>query len=262
MASETSLNYTKNTETPLRVAVIGSRGRMGLLACEWVRGASDLLLVAEIDKDQPLSESLQKSAADVALDLTTAASVRANAFAITESKAIPVIGTSGLSQNDLVDLQSALAKKNKGGMVIPNFSIGAVLAMRFSQEAARWFSAAEIIEAHHTTKADAPSGTARATAALVSKARGGDAPADSSRELVRSVRGGDVDGVRVHSLRLPGIVAHQESWFGGEGEILKITHDTTDRSCFRAGVLLAIRSAPSISGLVVGLESVLYRKPA
>lgn len=247
------------TTKQIRVAIVGARGRMGRLACDWVRSAFDLVLAAEIEKDDSIPELLKSSGSEVALDLTVAHTARANAFAILEAGVRPVIGTSGLSPKDFAEIDAELLKRKSGGIVVPNFSIGAVLAMRFSEEAARWMNAAEVIEAHHTSKADAPSGTARATAARIANARRGAAPADASREMVPSVRGGDVDGVRVHSMRLPGVVAYQETWFGGEGEILKITHDSTDRSCFRAGALLALRGAGSVSGLVIGLESLLFR---
>lgn len=256
---------------PIRIVVIGSRGRMGAAACAWIRAEADLDLAGEVEKDDNLREILISTNPDVALDFTTAATARVNSLQIVECGVAPVIGTSGLSPADLIELKSALdakAVKNTkkanteklGGLVVPNFSIGAVLAMRFAEEAARWFSACEVIEAHHATKADAPSGTARATAERVGKARGAVA-ADASKELIASVRGGSVEGVRVHSIRMPGVIAHQEAWFGAEGETLKITHDTTDRACFRAGVLLSLRRVGEVSGLVTGLESLLFNIP-
>ncbi|MFN0205399.1 MAG: 4-hydroxy-tetrahydrodipicolinate reductase [Planctomycetota bacterium] len=253
---------------PIRMVVIGYRGRMGAAACGWIRAEADLALVGEVEKDDNLREILKSKKPDVALDFTTASVARTNSLQIIECGVAPVIGTSGLSPDDLIDLRLALEAKtinnktvnakNLGGIVVPNFSIGAVLAMRFAEEASRWFSACEVIEAHHATKADAPSGTARATAERAGKARGADAATDHSKELIASVRGGAVEGVRVHSIRMPGVIAHQETWFGAEGETLKITHDTTDRACFRSGVLLSLRRAGEISGLVVGLESLLF----
>ncbi|MBI3817766.1 MAG: 4-hydroxy-tetrahydrodipicolinate reductase [Planctomycetes bacterium] len=244
---------TKN----IRAAVVGARGRMGRLACDWIRASGDLELAAEIEIGDSIPDLLIKSKAEVALDFTVAHVARENALAIARCGVRPVIGTSGLNRDDLDELARVLNEKRIGGIVVPNFTIGAVLAMRFAREAARWFPSAEVIEAHHPTKADAPSGTARATAMAIADARE-HAPADRSKELIAGSRGGDVSGVRVHSLRLPGVVANQEIWFGGEGEVLKITHESTDRSSFRGGVLLAIRSVPAVCGLVLGLESLLF----
>lgn len=241
----------------LRVAVVGARGRMGSLACDWIRAAEDLVLAAEIEKGDDLARALDAGGVAVALDFTSAECARANALAIAEAGVRPVVGTSGLSPQDQQDLGAALARRGIGGLVVPNFSIGAVLAMRFAAEAARHLCAAEVLEAHHAAKADAPSGTARATAARIAAARGS-APRDASRELVGGVRGGRVDGVPVHSLRLPGVVAWQQIWFGGEGELLRIEHESTDRISFKAGVLLALRSAPALDRLVVGLEPLLF----
>lgn len=245
---------------PLKVAVIGAKGRMGSLACDWIAAERDLAVVAALDVEDALDAALPKSGAAVALDLTTAAAARANAMAIVEAGLRPVIGTSGLREADVADLRAALARRKLGGVVVPNFSIGAVLAMRFAEEAARYLSAAEVVESHHPSKADAPSGTARATAERIAAARSSE-PDDRSRELVERVRGGRVDGVPVHSLRLPGLVARQEVHFGGEGETLSIRHDTTDRSCFRQGILLALRAAPALPSLVIGLEPLLPRPP-
>jgi 4-hydroxy-tetrahydrodipicolinate reductase len=243
---------------PTRIAVVGARGSMGSLACAWVRAAGDLALAAEIDLGDDLPSALRAGRADVALDFTTAAAARGNALAIIEAGARPVIGTSGLGPRDLEEIAAALTKKKSGGLVVPNFSIGAILSMRFAREASRYLAFAEVVEAHHPNKADAPSGTARATAAGIAAARGATPRADASRELVDRVRGGRVDGVPVHSVRVPGIVAYQEIWLGGEGEILRIQHESTDRSCFRDGVLLALRAARRVDGLVVGLDSLLF----
>ena len=230
---------------------------MGSLAVAWIRAEKDLEVAAEIEIGDDVGRSLAAARASVALDFTTAESARANALAILEAGARPVVGTSGLSAADVGELRAAAAKRKLGGLVVPNFSIGAVLAMRFSEEAARWMPAAEVIEAHHPTKADAPSGTARATAERIAAARR-EVPRDASRELIPSVRGGGVEGVRVHSIRLPGVIAHQEVRFGAEGETLSLRHDTTDRACFRAGVLLALRAAPALDEIVVGLEPLLF----
>lgn len=239
-----------------KVAVIGARGRMGRLSCEWIRACSDLQLVAEIEKEDSIVGTLQKSGATVALDFTIAHVARDVAFAIVDAGVRPVIGNSGLTPGDIEQLQKRIVQKQSGGIVVPNFSIGAVLMMRFAAEAARHMGACEVIEAHHTSKADAPSGTARATAARIAAGRL-EIVDDLSREMVPGARGANVNDLRVHSVRLPGIVAHQEVWFGAEGETLRIVHDSTDRGSFRAGVLQAIRRVSALAGLHVGLEHVL-----
>ncbi len=243
----------------ISVAVVGARGRMGALACGWIRDAGGLLLAAELDLGDDLARAFAASKPQVALDFTSAACARANALAIVAAGVRPVIGTSGLGPAELAEIRAALRAKALGGLVVPNFSIGAVLAMRFAEEAARFLPAAEVIEAHHPQKEDAPSGTARATAERIAAVRG-DAPADRSREIVGGVRGGRVEGVPVHSIRLPGVVAHQEVRLGGDGEMLSIRHDTIDRVCFRDGVLLALRSAPTLDDLVIGLEPLLSQR--
>jgi 4-hydroxy-tetrahydrodipicolinate reductase len=239
---------------PIRVAVVGARGRMGILACGWIEAEKDLALVARIEIEDDLKRELASSRAVVALDFTTASTARVNALAIAASGVRPVVGTSGLHREDLAELRITLDDAGIGGIVVPNFSLGAVLAMRFSEEAARHFPGIEVLEAHSDKKADAPSGTARATAERMASVRSGSAPAlDSS-----GFRGGSVAGIPVHSLRLPGVIAYQEAWLSGDGEVLRIVHETTDRTCFRQGILLAVRSAPRVRGLVVGLESLLF----
>jgi 4-hydroxy-tetrahydrodipicolinate reductase len=229
---------------------------MGTLACAWIQSDPRFQLVAEIGRDASLERALRDSGAEVAIDLTTAAAARSNAHAIVNCNIRPVIGTSGLSAAEIAELAAAVDARSLGGLVVPNFSIGAVLGMRFAEEAAKWFTHVEIVEAHHATKPDAPSGTARATAERIGRVL--KVPqTQSSKEIVPGARGGSVESVRVHSIRMAGVLAHQECWFGSMGETLKIVHDTTDYSCFRAGLLLAAAAAPHLRGLIVGIESLL-----
>jgi 4-hydroxy-tetrahydrodipicolinate reductase len=167
-----------------------------------------------------------------------------------------VVGTSGIGPDQLREIEDAIEEDGAHVIVVPNFAIGAVLAQRFSEQAARFFPAVEVIELHHDGKIDAPSGTALATARRLAEARD-EAWSGPDTESLQGVRGGDVGGVRVHSVRLPGLVAHQEVIFGGVGETLTIRHDSHDRQSFMPGVLLAIKSVIAHPGLTVGLEPLL-----
>jgi 4-hydroxy-tetrahydrodipicolinate reductase len=219
----------------LRVAVAGAAGRMGQTVCDAVQGADDMELVARADPalDTTLAEALAELP-DVLVDFTVPTTAVANAREAVAAGVHVVIGTTGFDPKELSGATGANI------FIAPNFAIGAVLMMQFSQQAARHMARAEIIELHHETKVDAPSGTAARTAALMSEA---------SPEL------GEVP---VHSVRLPGLVAHQEVILGDVGQTLTIRHDSTDRTSFMPGVLLAIRRVPTLSGSpVVGLENLL-----
>ncbi len=246
---------------PLRVAVLGANGRMGSLACQTVRAAADLELVAEVRRGDDLAAVVAAGAA-VAVDLTHPDQVMSNVEYLVSRGVSVVIGTSGVS----VERQHRIAELLAGQpdvavLVIPNFALGAVLMMRFAREAARFFQSVEIIELHHAGKADAPSGTATATVAAIAAARAAadlDAIPDATTSDPDGARGAVVDGgVHVHSVRLPGLVAHQEVLFGNPGELLTVKHDSLDRSSFMPGVLLAVRSAASRPGVTVGLEPLL-----
>jgi 4-hydroxy-tetrahydrodipicolinate reductase len=168
-----------------------------------------------------------------------------------------VVGTTGLSEHDLGDIRALAERGDANCVVAPNFALGAVLLLRFAAEAARFFDAAEVIELHHDGKVDAPSGTALATARAIDTARAG---AWSAPEVIGSdpsARGADVDGVRVHAVRLPGLVAHEEVLFGGPGQVLTLRHDALDRQAFMPGVLLAVRGVAARPGLTVGLDALL-----
>ena len=244
----------------LRVGVMGARGRMGATVCEAVRAADGLELVAAVDEgDRP--ESLVESGAEVVVEFTHPGAVMANLeFAIGHGLHT-VVGTTGFDSDRLDAVRSWLAASpGTGSVIAPNFGIGAVLMMRFAAQAARFFTSAEVVEYHHPGKADAPSGTARRTAELMAAARReaglGPMP-DATVTGLEGARGADVDGVRVHAVRLAGLVAHQEVLLGGDGETLTLRHDSLDRSSFMPGVLLAVRAVPSLPGLTVGIDDLL-----
>jgi 4-hydroxy-tetrahydrodipicolinate reductase len=233
---------------------------MGSAACEAVEAADDLELVARIGSTDPLDE-LVDSGAQVAVDLTRPDAVMDNVGFCVAHGLHAVVGTSGFDDARLTRLRGWLDAQPAVGVVIaPNFAIGAVLMMHFARQAARFFDSTEIVELHHAGKADAPSGTARRTAEIVAAARaaaGLGAQPDATTSALDGARGSEIDGVRIHSLRLRGLVAHQEVLFGTEGETLTIRHDSLDRSSFMPGVLLAIREVGSRPGLTVGLEHLL-----
>jgi 4-hydroxy-tetrahydrodipicolinate reductase len=244
----------------VRVGVLGAKGRMGSTACEAVRGAADLELVAEVDVGDSL-DALTEGRAQVAVDFTHPDAVMANLRWCIEHGVNAVVGTTGFDAARFDELRGWLATAPTVGVaVVPNFGIGAVLMMAFAEKAARYYESVEIIELHHPRKADAPSGTSQHTARRVAAARRdaglGEMP-DATSSGLEGARGADVEGVPVHAVRLSGLVAHQEVLFGGHGETLTIRHDSLDRASFMPGVLLAVREIGSRPGLTVGLDSFL-----
>ncbi|GAB3424466.1 4-hydroxy-tetrahydrodipicolinate reductase [Flindersiella endophytica] len=246
----------------IRVGVLGAAGRMGTEICRAVEGADDLVLATTVGRGDSRSE-LRGDAVDVAVDVTTPDAVMDNIDYCVSQGIHCVVGTSGLTKDRLATVQGWLDTKRAAGvgvLVAPNFSIGAVLMMRFAEQAAKYFDSTEIVELHHPRKADAPSGTAARTATMIADARReaglGDMP-DATSQEAPGARGTDVDGVRVHSIRLSGLVAHQEVLFGGHDETLTIRHDSLARTSFMPGVLLAIRNVGNAPGLTVGLEHYL-----
>jgi 4-hydroxy-tetrahydrodipicolinate reductase len=243
----------------MRVAVLGASGRMGSAACAAIDAADGLELVARVGSADPLT-TLTDAGAEVAVDLTRPDAVLGNVAFCVEQGVHVVVGTSGVDEH-LDEIRAMLdAAAGVGVAVVANFAIGAVLMMRFAAQAAPYFESVEVVELHHPDKADAPSGTARRTAALVAEARRAAAlPAqpDATRTALDGARGAVVDGVPVHSVRLRGLVAHQEVLLGTAGETLTLRHDSYDRASFMPGVLLAVRQVASRPGLTVGLEPFL-----
>lgn len=265
----------------IRVGVIGACGRMGLMVCRAVAEAQDLALVAAIDRskvgqrigqmighpkvDAPVSDELDRlleAEVDVAIDFTHPDVVMDDVRWCISHAIHLVVGTTGVTQSDLREVEGLLSDEGHESNVIiaPNFALGAVLMQRFAAQAVRYFPAVEVIELHHDDKVDAPSGTAIATVRRMQEDRS-EPWQGPLGESLEGVRGGDVEGIRVHSVRLPGLVAHQEVIFGGQGQTLTIRHDSTDRASFMPGVLMAARSVMTRKGLTVGLEPLLDLPP-
>ena len=257
------------TPAPIRVAVFGAGGRMGATVCQAVADDRGLALVAAVDPRHAgetavgglviagAAEALADAGAQVAVDFTVAAAARENLAWCAHHGVHAVVGTTGLSDADLADLRSLFA----GGtncVLAPNFAIGAVLMMRFAEQAAPYFDSAEVIELHHDNKRDAPSGTAMLTAERLAAASSEWAADPTTTEVVPGARGGEgPGGIRIHAVRLRGLVAHQEVLLGTAGQTLTIRHDSTDRVSFMPGVLLAVKAVADRPGLTVGLDALL-----
>jgi 4-hydroxy-tetrahydrodipicolinate reductase len=241
----------------IKVAVLGSRGRMGSEVVKAVTDAGDLELVAGLDLGDSLG-ALVTNGAQVVVDFTTPDSVMANLEFLIKNNINAVIGTTGFDDARIAKIKDLLKSSKSGVLIAPNFAIGAVLMMEFATKAAKYFESAEIIELHHPNKVDAPSGTAARTAELMSAARKeAKLPAmpDATTSSLPGARGATVGDVPVHSVRLRGLVAHQEVLLGGIGETLSIRHDSIDRVGFMPGVLLGVRQVVTHPGLTFGLEN-------
>lgn len=262
----------------IRVGVCGVAGRMG---SETVRAlAADPMfeVVLGVDRERQgeslrevagpqapdlkiqgkLGQGLDDTRPDVLVDFTHSGVAAAHGASAMERGIAVVIGTSGLSKEDVRNLEMCSRENNTPGMLVPNFAVGAVLLMKFAEAAIKWLPDVEIIELHHDQKLDAPSGTARATAERLAEARGEARLRKRVEQIkVEGVRGGTIEGIHVHSVRLRGLVAHQEVIFGGQGETLTLRHDSLDRTCFMTGVKLCVRRVRELSGFVVGMDSLL-----
>ena len=259
----------------MRIAVVGAGGRIGAEVCRAVHASPDLELVAAVDPshagasvrevagvelDLVVAGSLDAVSdvgAEVAVEFTGPASVGENLVWLLELGIHVVVGATGIQERDLERARRAASAGNVNAVVAPNFAIGAVLLMRFAAEAVRHLPHVEVVELHHDAKLDAPSGTALRTAQLLAEARQEPPEVPGGDEQHPGARGHDHQGIRVHSVRLPGLVAHQEVLFGGEGQTLTIRHDSLDRRSFMPGVLLACREVAGVDGVVVGLEQLL-----
>lgn len=242
----------------MRVGVLGAKGKVGSTMVAAVQAAEDLTLSAEVDAGDPMS-LLTEGDTKVVIDFTHPDVVMGNLEFLIGNGIHAVVGTTGFTAERLEQVEAWLAKSPGTSVLIaPNFAIGAVLSMHFAKQAAPFFDSVEVIELHHPHKADAPSGTAARTAKLIAESRKGLPPnPDATSTSLPGARGADVDGIPVHSVRLAGLVAHQEILFGTEGETLTIRHDSLDRTSFVPGVLLAVRQVAERPGLTVGLEPLL-----
>ena len=253
----------------LRVGVFGAGGRMGAAVCEAGAADPDLDLVAAVDPNQvgvaaggavsvADRQAVADAGADVVVDFTIAEAARENLIWLADRQVHAVVGTTGLTDDDLERFQKAFTAAGRACVIAPNFAISAVLMMRFAELAAPYFDTAEVIELHHDAKIDAPSGTARLTVEKMAAASGNWAPDPTEHEMLAGVRGAEgPTGIRVHAVRMRGMVAHHEVILGAEGQTLTIRQDSTDRSSFMPGVLAAVKAAPNRSGLIVGLDVLL-----
>lgn len=256
----------------MNVGVCGAGGRMGKEVCRAVSAEKDLRLACAVDPayaGKKLSElvpdvdndlvvrddvlAMAEAGVEVMVDFTLAKAARVNLPRVLRKGIHCVVGTTGLSARDLEELGRAAVEGGVACLVAPNFAVGAVLMMDFARRAARYMEACEIVELHHPAKIDAPSGTARNTARLIL----GESGVEEAEEREEGPRGLTMGGIHIHSVRLPGLVAHQEVIFGGKGQVLTIRHDSLDRSSFMPGVLLAVRRVTGLTGLVLGLEKVM-----
>ncbi len=253
----------------LRVGVFGAGGRMGAAVCDAVAGDPGLELVAAVDPNRAGAsagglvavadrQAVADAGADVAVDFTIAEAARDNLIWLADQQIHAVVGTTGFTDGDLEAFAAAYTAAQRACVIAPNFAISAVLLMRFAELAAPYFDTAEVIELHHDAKIDAPSGTARLTVEKMAAASADWAPDPTVHEMLPGVRGAKGPaGIRVHSVRMRGMVAHHEVVLGTEGQSLVIRQDSTDRSSFMPGVLAAVRAAPERVGLVVGLDALL-----
>jgi 4-hydroxy-tetrahydrodipicolinate reductase len=242
----------------IKVIVNGANGRMGQESVKAISVDPELELVAQADKTSNLSQLITETKAQVVVDFTLASVAFANAQQIIQAGARPVIGTSGLLTEQIDILARECAMRKIGGIIAPNFSLGAVLMMQFAQTAARYLQQVEIIEMHHERKQDSPSGTAIKTAEIIAEQRGQQtARSRADKEVLPGARGANYQGIPIHAIRLPGILAYQEVIFGAPGETLSLKHNTLDRSAFMPGVCLACKKVMQLNELVYGLEHIL-----
>lgn len=235
----------------------GANGKMGTMACKTIIEHHDFELVASLNSKDILSQAIIDTGAKIVVDLTRADCVYENTLTIINNGAHPVIGTSGLLDSQIQSLRKLCDLKKLGGIIVPNFSIGAILMMRYAADAASLLPEVEIIEAHHQQKLDSPSGTAIKTAEMIAAKRQEVKNQLPTKELLPGARGAKYLDINIHSLRLPGVLARQQVIFGNTGETLTITHDSIDRSSFMPGIILACQKVQELDTLYYGLESLI-----
>lgn len=246
------------SQSKIKVIVNGARGRMGQEVVQAVKAEQDLELVKEADLGDDVGAAIRSLRADVVVDFTQPECAAANTEKILRAGARPVVGTTGFKPEEIASLTDLSRQLSLGGLIAPNFAIGAVLLMKFAAEAARYLPAVEVIELHHDQKLDAPSGTALKTVELIRKSQPTEFQAHPrEKETIPGSRGGRYLGVPVHSIRLPGYVAHEEVLFGGPGQVLSLRHDSISRTSFMPGVVLAVRKVMGLRQLQYGLETIL-----
>jgi len=241
----------------MRVLISGANGKMGQATADAINADSNLELVGQTGRNDDLANAIEQSKAQVVVDFTVAGQGFDNTKTILNANAHPVIGTSGFSANQISELKKIAQEKKLGGIIAPNFSIGAIMMMQCAKQCAKYFSAVEIIEMHHDHKVDAPSGTAIKTAELIQSVKQPRQHPVDEHESLPNVRGGLHDDIRIHSVRLPGFIASQEVIFGGNAETLTIRHNTINRTSFMPGVVLACKKVTELDELVYGLEHIL-----
>ncbi len=247
------------THSPCRVLVNGARGKMGALATQTLRQQTDFEVVAELGRETLLETEIQRYSPDLVVDFTNAEAIHANMHTIIEANIPAVIGTTGLSAEEIAEYKKRSDAQKQGVILAPNFSIGVLLMMKYAADAARYFNEVEIIEMHHPQKLDAPSGSARKTARMIADANNSfNSPPAVSAES--KARGGVYDNnhIPIHAIRLSGKIAHQQVIFGSLGETLTLQHDTLSRECYMPGFLIACRAAPTLDHFVEGLENILW----
>lgn len=242
---------------PIKVLVNGAFGRMGLMTATALSENSKFELVGQTGREYDLKKSILDSGAEVVVDFTRPESVFNNTEIIIQSGARPVIGTSGLMPKQIANLQAECKKLSLGGIIAPNFSLASILMVKCAKEIVRYMPRVEIIEWHHENKADSPSGTALRTAQLLAENREQELSLPPTNETVKGSRGADHDGIAIHAVRLPGLLAHQEIIFGELGETLRIRHDTIDRQSFLPGIFLACEKVMTLHELVYGMENII-----
>ncbi len=243
---------------PINILVNGAFGRMGQITVKTISEHAGFALVGQTGREYDLKTSIKDSNAQVVIDFTHPESVFTNASIIIESGAHPVIGTTGLVSDQIRQLQEKCAKLKLGGIIAPNFSLGAVLMMKYAKEIVKYLPHVEVIEMHHDGKADSPSGTALRTAEMLAQSIPSvNQPQKPSRETVPGARGANYHHIPIHAIRLPGFLAHEQIIFGNLGETLTLRHDSIDRQCFMPGICLACERVVTLDQLVYGLEEIL-----